>query len=229
MPEVAEESNDRAEGCADAPIAADVRGPLTGILWAGGAALAVGLAGGFVWPAVWILAAVSAIVFRSIGQRSQEERPQVTDALGLFLQLAFLVLLCGAAYDHRNDSPEARFDGDEVVGLALVGAGGWLRQRAAAALGPQFTVHLRVEPDHRLVQTGPYRIIRHPNYAGLLLVAFGTAIAFSSPLATIAATVLWLPAMLARVAQEERLLVRTLGTEYEAYARATWRLIPGIY
>jgi protein-S-isoprenylcysteine O-methyltransferase Ste14 len=230
MHEVAEESNDRPEDCAAAPLAAGVRGgTLTGVLWAGAAALAVGLAGGFAWPAVWILAAVSAIVFRSLGQRGQEERPRVTDALGLFLQLAFLVLLCGAAYDHRNDGSEARFGWGEVVGLALVGAGGWLRQRSAAALGPQFTVHLRVGPDHRLVQSGPYRIVRHPNYAGLLLVAFGTAIAFSSPLAAIAATFLWLPAMLARVAQEERLLVRTLGAEYEGYARTTWRLIPGLY
>jgi protein-S-isoprenylcysteine O-methyltransferase Ste14 len=203
---------------------------LAGGAWAAGAALLVGISGSFGSVAVWGLTGVSALAFLSLGRRSHSEARRRPDPLGIALQLAFLAVLCAAAYDHRHDGwARPSFGVVEAAGLAMIAGGVGLRRRAVAALGSQFTVRLTVGADHRLVRSGPYGIIRHPNYAGLLLVAFGTALALASPLAGAATVLLWLPAMIARIVQEEHLLVRSLGPAYERYAHDTWRLVPGLF
>ena len=83
--------------------------------------------------------------------------------------------------------------------------------------------------DHELVVTGPYRWIRHPNYAGLLLVALGTAMMIGSPGAAGVSLVVWLPLALLRIRLEERTLLRHLGDAYGEYRRGRWCLVPGVY
>ena len=79
------------------------------------------------------------------------------------------------------------------------------------------------------MQTGPFRILRHPSYASLLLVALGTAVSVESTLAVAVTLLVWLPAVLLRLAHEEGVLARRFGGAYEHYARRTWRLVPGLF
>jgi protein-S-isoprenylcysteine O-methyltransferase Ste14 len=195
-----------------------------------GAGLAVAAAGGFASPAIWVLATATAGSYFALAWRARRE-PVATDRFAVVLQLAFLGVLCAAAWDHRDDARRLPADATavELAGLLLIGAGAWLRRRAVAALGRHFTVKMAIVTDHRVVRTGPYRWLRHPNYAGLVLVAFGTALALASSLAVVVTALVWVPAVLVRVLQEEDLLTSALGEDYERYARSTWRLLPGVF
>ena len=75
---------------------------------------------------------------------------------------------------------------------------------------------------------GIYGVIRHPSYLGLLINALGWALVFRSG-AGMLLTASVIPALLARICAEEKLLRAHFGSEYERYCQRTSRLISGIY
>jgi protein-S-isoprenylcysteine O-methyltransferase Ste14 len=193
------------------------------------AALLIGLVGSFGTFQVWVLALSGALISHSIARRDGTE-PDATDHTATLLKLAFVVVLCGAAFDNRVP----RFDvlrpsSAGMFAFALIGAGLYLRHRAMVALGASFTIKVVVSSDHQLVDGGLYRVVRHPNYAGLVLVMIGTVVGLQSPLALAALAAFWLPALLLRIRAEESALGLQLGDAYRSYVARTWRLVPGLY
>jgi protein-S-isoprenylcysteine O-methyltransferase Ste14 len=121
-------------------------------------------------------------------------------------------------------------DGDRVrsLGVALFAAGGALRIWPVFVLGRRFSGLVAIQPGHRLVTTGPYRVIRHPSYLGLLVNSLGWALAFRSGVGLLL-TALTIAPLVARIRAEERLLHSQFGSAYEAFRACTARLVPGIY
>lgn len=189
----------------------------------------IGLVGSFGTLQVWVLACSGAAIAFSIARRDGSE-PAAVDHAATWLKIAFVVVLCAASFDnraHRVDffHPTAA----RIAGFCLIAAGLDLRRRSMAALGHHFSIKVVVLDDHRLVEDGPYAIVRHPNYTGLVLVMLGTAIVLESPLALLAVVAVWMPALLARIRHEEAALERHFGAAWTAYARRTWRLLPRVY
>jgi protein-S-isoprenylcysteine O-methyltransferase Ste14 len=206
--------------------AAESRLPLVHALVA---AALIGSVGAFGTLPVWVLALVGGLIAYAIARRDGSE-PATTDRVATLLKLACLLVLCGAAFDNRAHPIDVLDSSSRALfAYALIGAGLWLRRRALAALGPHFSIKVVLRDDHRLVESGPYGRIRHPNYAGLVLVMLGTAVVLRSPLALAAVLLVWLPALLLRIRQEETALQRHLGEPYARYAERTWRLCPGVY
>jgi protein-S-isoprenylcysteine O-methyltransferase Ste14 len=116
-----------------------------------------------------------------------------------------------------------------VVGLGLMCAGAAFRYWAVRVLGQFFTVTVQVGEDHQLVDRGPYALLRHPSYTGMLLVYLGIGVALDSWLSIAAAVLIPAAAVVNRIAHEERLLGRQLGPDYERYQRRTKRLVPGLW
>jgi protein-S-isoprenylcysteine O-methyltransferase Ste14 len=114
-----------------------------------------------------------------------------------------------------------------ALGLLVVGLA--IRWTAIVTLGRFFTVDVAIARDHRLVQRGLYRHVRHPSYTGLLVAFLGTALAFGSWWSVLVVMVPATAAFCARIAVEERALRGALGEEYEEYCERTWRLLPGIF
>lgn len=114
------------------------------------------------------------------------------------------------------------------LGFALFLAGAAVRLVAAHTLGRQFSGLVTVQDDHCLVQTGIYGVIRHPMYLGLLMSMPGVALIFRSWL-VIPLLVLCVVFVSLRMRQEEHLLRRHFGTEFESYRGRTRRLIPFLY
>jgi protein-S-isoprenylcysteine O-methyltransferase len=113
------------------------------------------------------------------------------------------------------------------AGLFLLGL--LLRWYAIFYLGRYFTVNVAIAADHRVVDTGPYRFVRHPSYSGSMLEFLGLGITFGNWLSLV---VLVLPALAIftwRMQIEERALSQALGDGYRHYMARTKRLIPGIY
>jgi protein-S-isoprenylcysteine O-methyltransferase Ste14 len=121
-------------------------------------------------------------------------------------------------------------DGDGIrwLGVALFALGGALRIWPVFVLGRRFSGLVAIQPGHTLVTDGPYRIIRHPSYLGLLVNSLGWALAFRAGTGVLL-TALLVPPLLARIDAEERLLRSAFGTAYDAFRMRTWRLIPGLY
>jgi protein-S-isoprenylcysteine O-methyltransferase Ste14 len=115
------------------------------------------------------------------------------------------------------------------LGCALLVAGLALRAWAMILLRNSYSRGLQVSEGQRLVTTGPYRVVRHPGYAGSLLVWVGFALGLGSWVATILAAVLLGAAYAYRISAEERMLRAEFGRAYGDYQRATWRLIPGLF
>jgi len=113
------------------------------------------------------------------------------------------------------------------VGLVLLGS--ILFVWARRTLDRHYSGHVSVKKEQELVQSGPYRIIRHPAYAGYLFMAFGLALGYSSLLGLVSTLLILLPATVYRIYVEDRMLAEHFGTQFEEYARKKKRLLPGIW
>ena len=115
------------------------------------------------------------------------------------------------------------------AGVVLFVAGLLLRWWAIITLGRFFTVDVTIEKDHELVERGPFRVVRHPSYTGVLLAFVGLALSLGNWAALL---VILLPigvAFIHRMNVEENALSGALGVQYTDYMRRTKRLVPFIY
>jgi protein-S-isoprenylcysteine O-methyltransferase len=115
------------------------------------------------------------------------------------------------------------------IGIVFFIGGMILRWYSIIHLGRFFTVNVAIAADHQLVDTGPYRFVRHPSYTGVLLALIGFAMVLRNWASVL---IISLPigfAFLYRINVEERALVQALGERYRAYMKRTKRLIPLVY
>ena len=114
-------------------------------------------------------------------------------------------------------------------GIVLAGvfvAGVTLRAWAIHEFGFQYSHRVVRISEGGLISSGPYRVLRHPAYAGMLLANIGFAGYFSSP-ASIAALTVLVAAVLWRIRIEEDIL--TESPQYRAFANTRCRIVPGVW
>jgi protein-S-isoprenylcysteine O-methyltransferase Ste14 len=148
-----------------------------------------------------------------------------TSALLLF---AFALLLSPDApgLSIRVTPHDARFG---VLGVAIDFAGIAFAIWARLALGRNWSgMVMQVREHHELVQTGPYALVRHPIYTGLLVAILGTALTLGT-LASYLGVAAGLVSLLIRVEIEERMMASEFGATHEAYRRRTRKLVPFVW
>lgn len=99
---------------------------------------------------------------------------------------------------------------------------------ATAALGKQWRFDAALNPDHDLIQSGPYAIVRHPIYASMLLMILATALIVSTWIALCVALVFYFIGTEIRIRVEENLLIARFGNVYEDYRRRVSAYLPGV-
>lgn len=117
----------------------------------------------------------------------------------------------------------------DLLAAVLLAGGLLLRWTAIRILGRFFTVDVAIHEGHSVVDTGPYRYVRHPSYTGLLVAFLGLGIYCGN---WVSVGMIFVPITLAfigRIRTEEAALTRALGSGYSDYCGRTARLIPGIY
>jgi len=97
-----------------------------------------------------------------------------------------------------------------------------VRVVAIRTLGPYYSVNIRIVEDHQLVTSGIYRYVRNPIYVVGLLENLVYPLACGAWATAALLVLLGTPPLLARRAEEERLLAGTFGDEYAAYRARTW-------
>lgn len=117
--------------------------------------------------------------------------------------------------------------------FALGAIVGWLglllRWWSFLTLGSFFTTIVKTSPDQPVVERGPYRVLRHPSYTGLLLAVLGSGVMLGNWVATLCSVVLVLAALAYRLLGEERALAAALGDAYVTFARDRARLVPFVW
>ena len=116
-----------------------------------------------------------------------------------------------------------------LVGLCLFASGLLLRWYSIVYLGRFFTTDVAIAEDHRLIDTGPYRVIRHPSYLGAMLAFLGFSLGFANWASFVIIIAPIFSALLWRIQIEEAALTEALGERYRSYVRRTKRLIPSVY
>jgi len=111
------------------------------------------------------------------------------------------------------------------TGAALVAAGLLFTVWARVHLGRNWSGTVTVKHDHELVTDGPYAIVRHPIYSGLLLAFVGSAIACGEWRGVLAVTVV-AAALWRKLRLEERWMGEQFGAQYERYRRSVAALVP---
>jgi protein-S-isoprenylcysteine O-methyltransferase Ste14 len=165
---------------------------------------------------------------RSPGEPETRRRQDAGDRAPVLANLAAFGLFFASLliFSGSPDAPMALPLALSGCLLALVGAVLVLRSRAA--LGPAWSFVPRTDQAIGLVTTGPYRLVRHPIYLGLILLAMGAATAFGSWPAGIVVLCGVVPTFAWRARAEERLLRRTFGERYDLYRQRTKMIIPRV-
>lgn len=114
-----------------------------------------------------------------------------------------------------------------AIVIAVLSA--WLVIDAIRALGKQWAFAARVISGHELIITGPFQVVRHPIYSGMLGLLVATGIAFSTWLGLIVSIAFYLAGTTIRIRREESLLRETFGAQFEEYAREVPALVPGLF
>ena len=113
-------------------------------------------------------------------------------------------------------------------GILLMLLGVLVRQWAIAVLGRFFSLTVRVATDHRVVTRGPYRLVRHPSYTGVLITFIGLGLAVQSLGGLLVLLGVFSLSYGYRIRVEEKTLLSELGPDYASYMKRTKRLVPFI-
>ncbi|MCJ7549050.1 MAG: isoprenylcysteine carboxylmethyltransferase family protein [Anaerolineae bacterium] len=198
------------------------------------------------WVQGWVYAVVLAIVIvggrwwadirhpgllaERVGSQDAEDVKPWDRVLSPLMGLSSSILLyLAAGLDHRFAGSPPFSTWLTIVGLVLVVAG-WALSTWALVENRFFSGVVRIQTDrgHEVCDTGPYRIVRHPGYAGLILTLPGSVLALAS-LWAIIPVVLALVIAVLRTSLEDRTLQDELAGYREYAQRTRFRLIPGVY
>ena len=175
-----------------------------------------------VWAVLWFAMAFST--------KRTVERPDTSRAVVVVLVVAGVVLLLRSTHLlarggllHRHlwgASPLV-----DAVAIALVVAGLAFTAWARVTLGANWSGSVVFKEDHDLIVQGPYAMVRHPIYTGLLAMMLGSAIAYAEPYGFVllaAGTFVFVY----KSRREERLMVRHFPDQYAAYRRHVKAIVP---
>lgn len=159
---------------------------------------------------------------RTRGKKSQDRH-----SLGLLWLVIFAAIF--AAFWASSAFPAATLPQRRLlslIGIIIFACGIGLRWWAIIVLGKFFTVDVAIDDQHQLVDSGPYRFVRHPSYTGVLVAFLGFGLCLSNWMSILCLMVPITAAFLWRIRIEERALLGGLGEDYRAYMQRTNRLVP---
>jgi len=172
------------------------------------------------WLLYWVLAArgnKETARQESAGSRLLHHAPLI--AGGVLLASPHVL---GPAFEARF---HAHTFGWFLAGLALVVIGLGFAVAARVSLGGNWSGTVTLKKDHELVQSGPYALVRHPIYTGLLVALIGTAIAIDRWRA-LAGLALLLAGIVYKISVEERFMREQFGEAYARYRARVKALVP---
>lgn len=119
-------------------------------------------------------------------------------------------------------------DGIRYAGIAIAVVAAVFAAWAMWSLGRSYGIRLDVFEGHTLKTDGPYALVRHPMYLGIVLFHIGASLALQSPLLLGATALFVVPFTAIRIVAEEKVLREAFGERYQRYAERVPALLPSI-
>jgi protein-S-isoprenylcysteine O-methyltransferase Ste14 len=174
------------------------------------------------WILLWVIWAIG----NKRSSRSESLLQNATHMVPLMLACLLLAapkipfnLLCGAFLPASLRGPA------QPLGLVLTVVGLWLTIWSRRILGGNWSGEVAIKPDHQLIERGPYALVRHPIYTGLLLAMLGSGLAWGEWRGLIAPLIGFV-SFWWKLRQEEIWLSEHFGAAYRGYMSRTRALIP---
>lgn len=172
-----------------------------------------------IFLAYWIISALRT--------RSQAVRKRSPTSLWLYwvlLGLGFVILSIDPVSSWRFLPDNLAM---KLIGYVILVIGLSFATWARIHLGKYWSERITIKVDHKLIRSGPYNIVRHPMYTGILFGFIGSVI-MSGGISALVALALVLTALLVKIGQEEKLLLEEFGPTYVQYKKKVKTLIPFI-
>jgi protein-S-isoprenylcysteine O-methyltransferase Ste14 len=175
---------------------------------------------------LYLMIADPALMQRRMRGGPTAEKEPVQKIIMIITSLGFVGLLVVPALDHRSAwsqmSPIVALAGDVLVGI------GWLAIFFVFRENSFTSATIELAPDQKVISTGPYALVRHPMYAGALVMLLGIPIALGSWWGILVLAAI-LPALIWRLFEEEKFLAKNLAGYVEYLNKVRYRLIPAIW
>ena len=177
-----------------------------------------------IWAAYWI----GSVVYESATNKTKETERRIQGTGFLFFILLFFIL---PPYGTRGAlgwlyyAPPLAL---KVAGVALVAVSLSFAIWARRHLGANWSGIPSLKKGHTLITTGPYSLVRHPIYTGLLFGFVGSTLELGT-LASLAALALAVVIVSIRIRQEEGLMTSQFGDAYAEYRKKAKTIIPWLY
>lgn len=184
----------------------------------------------FVFAIVWIFLYVK----YTRGRRKRKVTIHKRDPksmIGIILQaIAFFIIFSvhrdiGSAFQY----PGILFFTLTILAIIIAPLSVIFAVYAVLTLGHQWSFTARLIDDHKLITSGPYRVVRHPIYFTFYGLFISTAFVITLPAALLIATILFTWGTIQRIYSEEGLLLEKFGDEYLEYRKKVRMFIPFIY
>ena len=185
----------------------DFERALLGILWLS-------------WLVYWLAAAQRAAPNKRMETLLEGASYRIPLAVGVFLTVFWWKPLFLRIPALGTPSPLAA-----GIGLVFTVAGLCFAVWARMHLGEYWSGRITLKENHRVIQTGPYALVRHPMYSGFILALFGNAITLGT-ISAFAGFAFMLISLVRKLKIEETWLRSQFGAEYEAYRNRVKALIP---
>lgn len=181
---------------------------------------------GYLWIVWWLI--WMALAF---GTKKTQQRESFGSRL-IYIFVAWVAIeimlapLRYAPYLRTEIYPNRPWIGPLGIAITILGFG--LTFWARTVLGRNWSGNVTIKVDHELIRTGPYRVVRHPIYTGLIVALIGTAMARDQWRGVLAVFLLWTSFTIKRL-KEEQFMRQTFGSQYTDYARATGAIFPLLF
>ena len=184
------------------------------------------------WP-FWMIVAYGAAL--NMSQPKMGMKKEKKDAHDQYSMIFILVgaILCFAIplADYAYGRPKKILldQAGTILGLAMIWGGLLFRYWSIQILGRFFTSKVEIQSDHQLVETGPYRYLRHPSYTGAWISQVGISLILQSVIGLVFSIFIYFLIYIYRINCEEKALEETLGEVYTRYRKRTWKMFPLVY
>ena len=178
-------------------------------------------------PALWL----AWLVYWAVAARTVKQTQRIEDArsrLSHRLPLIAGAVIMAVPYilgPRLEAVLVPRTAGWQALTIALVALGLSFAVAARVWLGRNWSSMVTVKQDHELIRSGPYALVRHPIYTGLLLALIGSALMLGNWRALIGFALI-VGALLRKLRIEERFMAQQFGEAYARYRAQVAMLVP---
>jgi protein-S-isoprenylcysteine O-methyltransferase len=170
-----------------------------------------------IWIIFMAFIYIPSLFFRAPVERMSSRYLQSSIILAVIVLILFIILArYGSGTLLLRVIPDSLLAG--ITGIVLTIAGLGFSAWARIHLGRYWSSMVMVRIGHRIIKTGPYRIVRNPMYTGLLIAFVGAAIAIGELVAFVALGI-GIASIWVKIKAEEEILLEKFGEEYLQYKR----------